>query len=98
MVYSYQSGDGYIPMIIGLDYTFNQEYKIYRQALYQLVMRTKELNKKKVLLGFSANVEKHKVGAAAIPTYGYMQYKDSFNIETLEALNRKDHGTDRRRV
>lgn len=98
IIYSYQSGDAYIPMIIGLDYTFNKEYKIYRQALYRLVMRAKELSKKKVLLGFSANVEKHKVGAVAMPTYGYMQYKDSFNVEVLEALNRKEHGIDRRRV
>lgn len=98
VVYSYQSGDAYIPMIIGLDYTFNKKYKIYRQALYRLVMRTRELNKKKVLLGFSANIEKHKVGALAMPTCGYMQYKDSFNVEVLEALNRKDHGTERRRV
>ncbi len=92
MVFCYQSGDAYIPMIIGMDYAFNKEFKIYRQALYRLVMRAKELGKKKIYLGFSAGIEKKKVGAKQIPTFGYMQTKDSFNLETLAGISQLTGG------
>jgi 7-keto-8-aminopelargonate synthetase-like enzyme len=87
VVFSHVGGQNYIPMIIGLDYAFNPEYKVYRQALYQLVMRAGILKKKKVLLGFSAPVEKKKVGAVLSSTFAFMQIKDSYNAETLAMMN-----------
>jgi hypothetical protein len=87
VVFSHKGGENYIPMIIGLDYHFNKEFKVYRQALYQLVMRAGILGKKKVLLGFSAPVEKKKVGAVLHPTYAFMQIKDNYNVEALAIMN-----------
>ncbi len=87
VVFSYIAGDNYIPMIIGLDYSYNKEYKVYRQALYQLVMRAKMLGKKKVHLGFSATVEKKKLGAVIFPTHAFMQIRDSYNTEALAAIS-----------
>jgi hypothetical protein len=87
VVFSHIAGDVYIPMIIGIDYSLNGEYKVYRQALYQLVMRAGALKKKKVLLGFSAPVEKKKVGAELLPTYAFMQIKDNYNAQTLSMMN-----------
>jgi 7-keto-8-aminopelargonate synthetase-like enzyme len=87
VVFSHVAGDNYIPMIIGMDYSYNKEYKVYRQALYQLVMRAKMLGKKKVHLGFSAVVEKKKVGAVNFPTYAFMQIRDSYNAEALATMN-----------
>lgn len=87
VVFSYTGGDNYIPMIIGLNYAYNKEYKIYRQALYQLVMRGKMLGKKKIHLGFSATVEKKKVGAVSYPTHAFMQIRDSYNAEALATMN-----------
>jgi hypothetical protein len=87
VVFSHVAGDNYIPMIIGMDYSCNKEYKVYRQALYQLVMRAKMLGKKKVRLGFSAVVEKKKVGAVNFPTYAFMQIRDSYNAEALATMN-----------
>ena len=87
VIFSHKSGENYIPMIIGLDYSYNKEYRVYRQALYQLVMRAGILGKKKVLLGFSAPVEKKKVGAVLHPTYAFMQIKDNYNVETLAIMN-----------
>ncbi len=86
-VFSHTGGENYIPMIIGLDYTFNREFKIYRQALYQVMMRAGALGKKKVLLGFSAPIEKRKVGAQQSSTYAFMQVKDSYNVETLTMMS-----------
>lgn len=87
VVFSYTAGDNYIPMIIGMDYSCNKEYKIYRQALYQLVMRGKTLGKKKIHLGFSATIEKKKVGAAIFPAYAFMQVRDSYNAEALATMS-----------
>ena len=87
VVFSYIAGDNYIPMIIGLDYSYNKTYKIYRQALYQLVMRGKMLGKKTIHLGFSATIEKKKVGAVIRPTYAFMQTRDNYNAQALATMN-----------
>jgi hypothetical protein len=87
VVFCHAAGDHYIPMIIGLDYTYNKEYKVYRQALYQLVMRGKMLGKKTIKLGFSAAIEKKKVGAIDLPTYAFMQIKDSYNAQALATVS-----------
>jgi hypothetical protein len=87
VVFSHIGGDSYIPMIIGMDYSCNKEYKVYRQALYQLVMRGKMIGKKAVHLGFSAAIEKKKLGAVSFLTYAFMQIRDSFNAEILASMN-----------
>ncbi|MEO6733996.1 MAG: aminotransferase class I/II-fold pyridoxal phosphate-dependent enzyme [Ferruginibacter sp.] len=86
VVFSYKTKEAYIPMIIGLDYTNNQKYGIYRQALYQITLQAKKLGKNKILLGFSATIEKQKLGAKPIPTFAYMHSKDSFNLEAMSAI------------
>jgi hypothetical protein len=86
IVFSYKSNSLYAPMVIGIDYTHNKAYKIYRQALYQLVLRAKDLHAEKVCLGLAAAVEKKKVGAAQIPAYAYIHSRDTFNMEVLASL------------
>ena len=87
VVWCYKTSANYIPMIIGIDYGYNREYKIYRQALYQIVMRAAQLNKQKIYFGFSAAIEKKKLGAKQISTHAYMQYKDGYNLEVLSGLS-----------
>jgi len=87
VVFCYKSGDSYIPMIIGLDYTFNKQFGIYRQALYRLVLRAKELGKSKILLGFSAGIEKKKLGAKEQDTFAYMHARDTFDLEVLNSFS-----------
>ncbi len=87
VIFCHKTADTYTPLVIGLDYSYHKEYNTYRQALYQIVMRAKQLNCKKVNLGFSAGTEKRKVGAVSRSTYAYMQTKDSFNFEVLAAMN-----------
>jgi hypothetical protein len=88
IVFSYKSSDSYVPMIIGLDYKHNKEFNIYRQALYQLVVRCTALGKKKMYLGFSASIEKRKMGATTTAVHAYMNVKDSFNHEVLSGINK----------
>lgn len=85
VVFCHRSSDAYIPMIIGLDYSYNETRFTYRQALFQVVQRARGLNKKRLLLGFSAEIEKKKVGAIQISTYAYMQVKDNFDLQVVSA-------------
>lgn len=87
VVFCRKTEDAYIPMIIGVDYTYNQQYGIYRQALYQLVLRAKKLKKNRLLLGFSASIEKQKIGAKAVAAHCYMHMKDSYNVEAIASLS-----------
>lgn len=87
VIFSCKSKDTYIPMIIGLDYKYNEEFGIYRQALYQILLRAKKLNKHTILLGFAATIEKQKLGAKPLPTFAYMHLKDSFNAAVLSSIS-----------
>jgi hypothetical protein len=75
-------------MVIGMDYTFNGLFGIYRQALYQVVLRAKQLGKHKIFFGFSATIEKKKVGAKVIPTFAYMHARDTFQLEVLASISK----------
>ncbi len=88
VVFSHVAGHTYIPMIIGLDYRYNREFNIYRQALYQLVVRATELGKKNMDLGFSASIEKMKMGAKPISVHAYMNSRDNFNQAVLVQMNK----------
>jgi len=87
VIFSCKTKDTYIPMIIGMDYTWNHQFGIYRQALYQLVLRAKRTGVQRILLGFSADIEKQKLGAKAVKTFAYMHTSDSYNMEALSAIS-----------
>jgi 7-keto-8-aminopelargonate synthetase-like enzyme len=77
----------YVFLLIGMDYDFLSEFNIYRQTIYRVIMRAKELKANKVYLGFSASIEKKKFGARVIPKVAYVQYKDNYAIEFIESLS-----------
>ncbi len=83
VVFCHKTDNVYMPVIMGLDYRYQKEYKVYKQMLFQLVLRGKALGCKQVNLGFSATTEKKKVSALPVPTFGYMQAKDSYNFQVL---------------
>ncbi|MDN3654066.1 aminotransferase class I/II-fold pyridoxal phosphate-dependent enzyme [Ferruginibacter paludis] len=92
VVFSCLAKESYIPMIIGLDYTRNERFGIYRQALYQVVLRAKKLDKQRLLLGFSASVEKQKLGAKPAATFAYVHLKDSYPAAVLAAVSVQGNG------
>ncbi|RYD78220.1 MAG: aminotransferase class I/II-fold pyridoxal phosphate-dependent enzyme, partial [Sphingobacteriales bacterium] len=59
---SYEGENHYCPMILGMDYDYAYDFKAYKQILYQIVKRAKELGKSKIYMGFSADLEKRKLG------------------------------------
>ncbi|MGD1846467.1 MAG: aminotransferase class I/II-fold pyridoxal phosphate-dependent enzyme [Salibacteraceae bacterium] len=85
-LWCYRTENGYHPMIIGMDYDYLESHKLYKQALYRVMLRARELNVKSVQLGFSADVEKRKFGAEQNPRISFMQAKDNFNLEVIASM------------
>ena len=83
VIFNYKSGTSYSAMFIGVDYTVQQEYMCYRQALYQSLLRAKELGVKQMHLGFTADLEKRRIGANPVHVHGYMQIKDHYNMSVI---------------
>ena len=79
----------YSPAIIGMDYNFSREYNVYRQLLFQTILRANELGHKRIDFGLTAGFEKRKVGAKVIEKCAYIQTRDNFTLEALDWL-RKD--------
>ena len=83
----YKGTVNYCPMILGMDYTFAFEHKVYKQSLYQVVLRARELNKKHIYFGLSADTDKKKFGALQYPRVAYVQSKDNYNWELIESMS-----------
>src|SRR5690606_13974949 len=80
------SGGVYCAGYVGLDYRYLDSHKIYKQILYRTVERARELGCQSLHLGFTAGLEKRKVGAQARPTCGYVLVRDHFNLDVVESM------------
>lgn len=79
-------GHTYVPAFIGMDYAYTQEHQIYRQMLYQTIVRANSLGFRKIDFGITASFEKKKVGATLIPKVAYVQAKDNFTMELMGVM------------
>ena len=86
-MFNYLAQGNYNFIIVGIDYEFQEEFKCYKQALYQLIKRARTLNLKRVNLGFTTATEKRKVGAVSISPVAYIQTKDNYNLEVLGTIS-----------
>ncbi len=73
----------YVPSLIGMDYEYATEFQVYRQLLYQTVLRAKALNFQRVDFGLSASFEKRKFGATIKRKFSYVQMEDNYKMESL---------------
>lgn len=76
----------YSPVILGLDYDYLSQYKIYKQLLFQVVMRAIAIKSPRIYLGLTASLEKRKLGAKVLRNVAYMQVKDNYNLSVIELL------------
>jgi len=83
-------GHTYVPNYIGMDYKYARKFQVYRQLLFQTILRAKLLGYKKIDFGLTAAFEKRKVGAKVIPKFSYVQAKDNFFLERLEVLRNEN--------
>ena len=75
----------YSPMLIGMDYDYVFDYGVYRQSLFQMIMRASELGCSRVNFGISASVEKQRIGSKLYPKVAYFQAKDNYESEMMSA-------------
>jgi len=73
--------------IVGLDYSWSRETNAYRQIIYQVIHRSKQLGYNEVRFGYSAGTEKKKFGASEEIGHVYLQIEDALKLEELEYLN-----------
>ena len=83
VLFSYIDPVNYSAKFIGLDYNYLYTHKIYKQALFKSVFRAKELKKKNIQLGFTATLEKKKLGARVIDSSAFIQIKDHYNHDVI---------------
>ena len=86
-----KKGDNiYTPLFIGLDYAHSKTYKVYKQAMWQMILRAKSIGKAEVLLGVTASLEKRRFGAKVIEKEAYLLMNDTFDLDLLHSQGFKD--------
>ena len=86
VTFSCKRNNNYYPLLIGLDYNFLDDAKVYKQALYRVVERAIQLRCKKIYFGLTASLEKRKLGAVAKQQVAYVQMKDTYDISLLNLV------------
>ena len=80
------SGNVYVPELIGMDYIASEGLNLYRQLLYQTIKRARELEIGRIDFGISANFEKKKIGATIKSKVAYVQARDNYAMELMQTL------------
>lgn len=70
--------------LVGIDYSLSRETNAYRQVIYQVILRSKQLGYDEIKFGYSAGVEKKKFGAIESDSVVYMQIEDTLKFEELD--------------
>ena len=89
VMFSFVNAGRYSALIVGLDYEYLTSHNIYKQILYQTVQRARQLQCNTLGLGYTAVLEKKKVGARPYPMCAYVQSLDRYNQAVLESIGGK---------
>jgi len=76
----------YHGLYLGINYDYLHSHKIYRQTLYQMVQRTLALDCETIILGFSADFEKRKLGATTVGKVLFTQFKDNYKQTVINNM------------
>ncbi len=87
VMFCYKNAGGcYVPELIGMDYDYSRDHGLYRQLLYQTILRAKVLNLKRIDFGVTATFEKKKLGADCHQKIAFVQARDNFKLELLQTM------------
>jgi len=86
MYAAHKHGGHYAPFLCGLDYDYVFTHGAYRQMLYAMVRRARELDICCVHMGMDASVEKGRLGTRVVKNAVYLQARDHFNGELLREI------------
>ncbi len=72
------------PAIIGIDYKYQEEGRVYNQMLYRVVLWCKEHGGiQRINLGYTADREKKRIGAKQQEVFAFMQIEDDYNMKLI---------------
>jgi 7-keto-8-aminopelargonate synthetase-like enzyme len=83
---AHRHGAHYAPLFCGMDDAFRASHGTYRQVLWQVVERARAIGAPQVHLGMDAEVEKHRLGAVAVPTCMYVRAAEHYNGAQLREI------------
>src|SRR5690606_20856281 len=84
VMFCYKNGKTtYVPAFVGLNYEVLEEHQVYRQLLFQTILRARSLGFQQVDFGLTASFEKRKLGATIIPKIAFVQARDNFSMEMM---------------
>jgi 7-keto-8-aminopelargonate synthetase-like enzyme/predicted N-acyltransferase len=75
----------YVPHICGMDDRWVSSHGAYRQLNWQALRRAWALGYQRVRFGYGADVEKRRMGCAAVPQATYICTDDTYQLELLQA-------------
>jgi len=76
----------YTPFFCGLDYGYVESHGVYRQVLYQIVQRAKELGMACVHMGMDADLEKSRLGTRTQQNCIYAQVREHYHGALLREI------------
>ena len=77
-------GDQYAPFLCGLNYDYVKDHGAYRQMLYQMLERARELGCRRVHLGMDADIQKSRMGSYTVRNCVYVRVREHFNGVILQ--------------
>lgn len=83
---SHHAGGTYSALLVGLDDAALREHNSYKQILFRCVERARDLGAERLDLGFTAELEKKKLGARAFATRAYVQQDDDYAATVMETM------------
>ena len=86
VVCNYQTDESYCAVVLGMDYEYAEDFKLYKQVLFQIAMRGQALGKQRIYLGMTAAQEKKKYGGVAKGRVAYVQAQDNYKLELIESM------------
>ena len=76
----------YTALVVGFAKEINLKHKVYKQLLFQTVERAHAQGARKLSLGFTAELEKKKLGARPVPTSAFVSVDDLYAASVIESM------------
>jgi 7-keto-8-aminopelargonate synthetase-like enzyme len=83
---AYRHAHVYAPFFCGLDYRYVIEHGAYRQLLYQIMVRAREVGARELRLGMGADMEKDRFGTTHVRAVVYVQARDDYGGALLREI------------
>jgi predicted N-acyltransferase len=82
----YKGSSVYSPVLMGVDYLTQQDCSVYKQIMYRVVVSARIRGFKSIFFGYSADIEKKKLGAEQIAKTAYINVLDQYNLELIDKI------------